>query len=198
MNFLPDVYVHCTECNGKRYNRETLEVKYKGQSISDVLEMTVNRAVDFFANVPSIYNKIKTLQDVGLGYIKLGQQSTTLSGGEAQRIKLASQLRKKATGKTLYILDEPTTGLHYDDVNKLLSVLQRLVDKKNTVVIIEHNLDVIKCADYIIDLGPEGGEEGGYIVACGAPFEVAKRPSSYTGKFIKQKLTKKVSNKRKN
>jgi len=198
MHFLPDVYVPCEVCAGKRFNTQTLEIAFKGKNIDDVLNMNVDQAYELFENFPQIRNILQTLKDVGLGYITLGQPATTLSGGEAQRIKLASQLRKKATGKTLYILDEPTTGLHYDDVNKLLSVLQRLVDKKNTVVIIEHNLDVIKCADYIIDLGPEGGEEGGYIVACGAPFEVAKRPSSYTGKFIKQKLTKKVSNKRKN
>jgi excinuclease ABC subunit A len=188
MNFLPDVYVHCTECNGKRYNRETLEVKYKGQSISDVLEMTVNIAVEFFANVPSIYHKIKTLQDVGLGYIKLGQQSTTLSGGEAQRVKLATELSRRATGKTLYLLDEPTTGLHFADVDKLLDVLNRLVDRGNTVIIIEHNMDVIKMADYIIDLGKEGGKEGGNVVFAGTPEKLAEYGDSYTGKFLKPEL----------
>lgn len=188
MNFLPDVYVHCTECNGKRYNRETLEVKYKGQSISDVLEMTVNIAVEFFANVPSIYHKIKTLQDVGLGYIKLGQQSTTLSGGEAQRVKLAAELSRRDTGKTLYILDEPTTGLHFEDVRVLLDVLNRLVDRGNTVIIIEHNMDVIKMADYIIDLGKEGGKEGGNVVFAGTPEKLAEYGDSYTGKFLKPEL----------
>jgi len=190
MHFLPDVYVACEECKGKRFNKETLEVKFKGYSIADVLEMSVDRAYEVFSNFPQIRNILKTLKDVGLGYIKLGQPATTLSGGEAQRIKLASQLRKKATGKTLYILDEPTTGLHFDDTKKLLAVLQRLVDKKNTVIVIEHNLDVIKCADYIIDLGPEGGEEGGYLVACGAPEEIINVESSYTGKFLREKLEK--------
>ena len=188
MNFLPDVYVHCTECNGKRYNRETLEVKYKGQSISDVLEMTVNMAVEFFANVPSIHHKIKTLQDVGLGYIKLGQQSTTLSGGEAQRVKLSTELSRRDTGKTLYILDEPTTGLHFEDVRVLLSVLNKLVDRGNTVIIIEHNMDVIKMADYIIDLGKEGGKEGGNVVFSGTPERLAEYGDSYTGKFLKPEL----------
>jgi len=188
MHFLPDVYVACEECKGKRFNKETLEVKFKGYSIADVLEMSVDKAYEVFSNFPQIRNILKTLKDVGLGYIKLGQPATTLSGGEAQRIKLASQLRKKATGKTLYILDEPTTGLHFDDTKKLLAVLQRLVDKKNTVIVIEHNLDVIKCADYIIDLGPEGGEEGGYLVACGAPEEIINVEGSYTGKFLEEKL----------
>jgi excinuclease ABC subunit A len=188
MNFLPDVYVHCTECNGRRYNRETLEVKYKGQSISDVLEMTVNVAVDFFANVPSIYHKIKTLQDVGLGYIRLGQQSTTLSGGEAQRIKLATELARRDTGKTLYILDEPTTGLHFEDVRVLLEVLDKLVDRGNTVIVIEHNMDVIKMADYIIDLGKEGGKEGGDIIFSGTPEKLAKCRESYTGLFLEPEL----------
>ncbi|MCD6399737.1 excinuclease ABC subunit UvrA, partial [candidate division WOR-3 bacterium] len=188
MHFLPDVYVACEECKGKRFNKETLEVKFKGYSIADVLEMSVEKAYEVFSNFPQIRNILKTLKDVGLSYIKLGQPATTLSGGEAQRIKLASQLRKKATGKTLYILDEPTTGLHFDDTKKLLNVLQRLVDKKNTVIVIEHNLDVIKCADYIIDLGPEGGEEGGYLVACGAPEEIINVEGSYTGKFLKEKL----------
>jgi excinuclease ABC subunit A len=188
MNFLPDVYVHCTECNGKRYNRETLEVKYKGQSISDVLEMTINAAVDFFANVPSIYHKIKTLQDVGLGYIKLGQQSTTLSGGEAQRVKLATELARRDTGKTLYILDEPTTGLHFEDVNVLLDVLNRLVDRGNTIIVIEHNLDVVKMADYVVDLGKEGGKSGGNILFEGSPEKLAECSESYTGKYLKEEL----------
>ena len=188
MNFLPDVYVHCTECNGRRYNRETLEVKYKGQSISDVLDMTVNAAVDFFTNVPSIYHKIKTLQDVGLGYIKLGQQSTTLSGGEAQRIKLATELARRDTGKTLYILDEPTTGLHFEDVRVLLEVLDKLVDRGNTVIVIEHNIDVIKMADYIIDLGKEGGKEGGDIIFSGTPEKLTKCRESYTGLFLEPEL----------
>jgi excinuclease ABC subunit A len=188
MNFLPDVYVHCTECNGKRYNRETLEVKYKGQSISDVLEMTVNTAVEFFENVPSIYHKIKTLKDVGLGYIKLGQQSTTLSGGEAQRVKLATELARRDTGKTMYILDEPTTGLHFEDVRVLLDVLNKLVDRGNTVIVIEHNMDVIKMADYIIDLGKEGGKEGGNIIFSGLPEEIVGCSESYTGIFLKSQL----------
>jgi excinuclease ABC subunit A len=188
MNFLPDVYVHCTECNGKRYNRETLEVKFKGQSISDVLEMTVDIAVDFFANVPSIYHKIKTLQDVGLGYIKLGQQSTTLSGGESQRVKLATELARRDTGKTLYILDEPTTGLHFEDVRVLLGVLDKLVERGNTVIVIEHNMDVIKMADYVIDLGREGGKEGGDLVFSGTPEALANCPESYTGIFLKSEL----------
>jgi excinuclease ABC subunit A len=188
MNFLPDVYVHCTECNGKRYNRETLEVKYKGMSISDVLDMTINIAVDFFQNVPSIYQKIKTLQDVGLGYIKLGQQSTTLSGGEAQRVKLATELARKDTGKTLYILDEPTTGLHFEDVRVLLEVLNKLVDRGNTVIVIEHNLDVVKMADYVIDLGKEGGRSGGNILFSGSPEELISCTESYTGKYLKEEL----------
>jgi len=188
MNFLPDVYVHCTECNGKRYNRETLEVKYKGMSISDVLDMTINIAVEFFQNVPSIYHKIKTLQDVGLGYIKLGQQSTTLSGGEAQRVKLAAELARKDTGKTLYILDEPTTGLHFEDVRVLLDVLNKLVDRGNTVIVIEHNLDVVKMADYVIDLGKEGGRSGGNILFSGSPEELAECSESYTGKYLKEEL----------
>jgi excinuclease ABC subunit A len=188
MNFLPDVYVHCTECNGKRYNRETLEVKYKGKSISDVLDMTINIAVEFFQNVPSIYHKIRTLQDVGLGYIKLGQQSTTLSGGEAQRVKLATELARKDTGKTLYILDEPTTGLHFEDVRVLLDVLNKLVDRGNTVIVIEHNLDVVKMADYVIDLGKEGGRSGGNILFSGSPEELAECSESYTGKYLKEEL----------
>jgi excinuclease ABC subunit A len=188
MNFLPDVYVHCTECNGKRYNRETLEVRYKGQSISDVLEMTVNMAVDFFANIPSIHHKIKTLQDVGLGYIRLGQQSTTLSGGEAQRIKLATELARRDTGKTLYILDEPTTGLHFEDVRVLLEVLNKLVDRGNTVIVIEHNMDVIKMADYIIDLGKEGGKAGGDVIFSGTPEKLVNCRESYTGIFLEPEL----------
>lgn len=188
MNFLPDVYVHCNECNGRRYNRETLEVKYKGQSISDVLEMTVNIAVEFFKNVPSIYHKIKTLQDVGLGYIRLGQQSTTLSGGEAQRVKLATELARRDTGKTLYILDEPTTGLHFEDVRVLLEVLSKLVERGNTVIVIEHNLDVVKMADYIIDLGKEGGKEGGNIIFSGTPENLVSCKESYTGIFLEPEL----------
>jgi excinuclease ABC subunit A len=188
MNFLPDVYVHCNECNGKRYNRETLEVKYKGQSISDVLEMTVNIAVEYFSNVPSIYHKIKTLQDVGLGYIRLGQQSTTLSGGEAQRVKLATELARRDTGKTVYILDEPTTGLHFEDVRVLLDVLNKLVERGNTVIVIEHNLDVVKMADHVIDLGREGGKAGGNILFSGSPEELAECGESYTGNYLKAEL----------
>ena len=184
MHFLPDVFVPCEVCKGKRYNYETLEVKYKGKNIADVLDMTVDEAVDYFQNIPRIYNKIKTLQDVGLGYIRLGQPATTLSGGEAQRVKLATELSKRSTGRTLYILDEPTTGLHSYDVDKLIGILNRLTDAGNTVIVIEHNLDVIKVADYIVDLGPEGGDGGGTIVAYGAPEEVAKVESSYTGQFL--------------
>lgn len=190
MNFLPDIYVPCEVCNGKRYNRETLEVKYKDKTISDVLDMTVEEALEFFANLPKIKNKIQTLKDVGLGYIKLGQPSTTLSGGETQRVKLATELSKRPTGKTLYILDEPTTGLHIDDVNRLISILQRLVDTGNTIIVIEHNLDLIKTADHIIDLGPEGGENGGEVIAIGTPEQVAKNEKSYTGKFLKKILEK--------
>lgn len=190
MNFLPDVYVHCEACNGKRYNKETLEVRYKGKSIGDVLNMTINQAVEFFENVSFLQQKLKVLQEVGLGYIKLGQQCTTLSGGESQRIKLAAELSKKDTGKTLYILDEPTTGLHFEDINILLEVLQKLVNKGNTVIVIEHNLDVIKVADYLIDMGPGGGKEGGRIVAMGTPEEVAEVPESETGKFLKEELGK--------
>ena len=191
MHFLPDVYVPCEVCGGKRYNRETLDVKYKGKSIFDVLDMTVEDAVKFFENVPSVRNKIQTLYDVGLGYVKLGQPSTTLSGGEAQRIKLATELSKKSTGKTIYILDEPTTGLHFADVHKLVEILQRLADGGNTVVVIEHNLDVIKTADYIIDMGPEGGDGGGTVVTTGTPEEVAKCEASYTGQYVKKMLEKK-------
>ena len=188
MNFLPDVMVPCEVCHGKRYNRETLEVRFKGKSIADVLDMTINQAVEFFENVPHILHKIKTIQDVGLGYIKLGQPSTTLSGGESQRVKLATELSKKDTGKTLYILDEPTTGLHFDDIKNLMAVLQRLVDKGNTVVIIEHNLDVIKLADYIIDMGPEGGRNGGTLLSKGTPEEVALSDKGYTPHFLKEEL----------
>ena len=188
MQFLSDVYVPCEVCKGKRYNRETLEVKYKGKNIDDILNMTVEEALEFFENIPRIKNKIQTLYDVGLGYIRLGQPSTQLSGGEAQRIKLAYELSKRSTGKTLYILDEPTTGLHVDDVNRLVHIVQRLVDGGNTVVVIEHNLDMIKCADYIIDLGPEGGDKGGTIVAKGKPEEIVKVEDSYTGKYLKKLL----------
>ncbi len=190
MNFLSDVYVPCEVCKGKRYNKETLEVKYKGKSISDVLDMTVEEALQFFENIPRIKQKIQTLYDVGLGYIKLGQPSTTLSGGEAQRIKLATELSKRATGKTLYILDEPTTGLHIDDVHRLVDILQRLVDTGNTVIVIEHNLDLIKTADYIIDLGPEGGDKGGEIIAVGTPEKICQNERSYTGQFLKPYLEK--------
>jgi excinuclease ABC subunit A len=188
MNFLPDIQVPCEECHGKRYNRETLEVRFKGKSIADVLDMTINQACEFFENVPDILRKIKTIQDVGLGYIKLGQPSTTLSGGESQRVKLATELSKKDTGKTLYILDEPTTGLHFEDIRILMGVLQTLVDKGNTVIIIEHNLDVIKLADWIIDMGPEGGRGGGTILTAGTPETVAKSKKGYTPKYIKEAL----------
>jgi len=186
MNFLPDVYVPCEICKGKRYNREALEIHYKGKNIADVLDMTVEEALDFFANVPGIYNKMKTLNDVGLGYMRLGQPATTLSGGEAQRVKLATELSRRATGRTMYILDEPTTGLHFADVDRLLSVLQRLVDAGNSIVVIEHNLEVIKCADWIIDLGPEGGDAGGYLIAQGTPEDVAENEQSFTGHFLKR------------
>ncbi len=188
MHFLPDVYVPCEVCGGKRYNRETLEVKYKGKSIYDVLDMTVEEALHFFENVPSIQRKIQTLYDVGLSYVKLGQPSTTLSGGEAQRIKLATELSRRSTGRTIYVLDEPTTGLHFDDVNKLVTILRKLSEGGNTVVVIEHNLDVIKTADYIIDMGPDGGDRGGTVVACGTPEEVAQHPTSYTGQYVKRYL----------
>ena len=189
MHFLPDVYVPCEVCQGKRYNRETLDVKYKEKSIFDVLDMTIEEALSFFEHVPSIKRKIETLYDVGLSYIKLGQPSTTLSGGEAQRIKLATELSRRSTGKTIYILDEPTTGLHFADVHKLTEILQRLAEGGNTVVVIEHNLDVIKTADYIIDMGPEGGDRGGTVIASGTPEEVAKQPVSYTGQYLKKYLS---------
>ena len=185
MHFLPDVYVTCDVCKGKRYNREALEIKYKGSTISDILDMTVEQSAKFFENIPAVARKLNTLVEVGLGYIRLGQPATTFSGGEAQRIKLASELSRRATGKTLYILDEPTTGLHTDDVKRLLMILQRLVEGGNSMIIIEHNLDVIKTADYIIDMGPEGGLGGGMIVASGTPEEVAKIKASYTGQYLK-------------
>jgi excinuclease ABC subunit A len=188
MHFLPDVYVPCEQCHGKRYNRETLDVRFKSKTISDVLEMPVEEAVEFFAHIPKIRRRLETLNDVGLGYMRLGQPATTLSGGEAQRVKLASELCKVATGRTLYILDEPTTGLHFADIQRLLEVLQRLVDAGNSVVVIEHNLDVIKVADRIIDLGPEGGDEGGRLIAAGTPEQVAQKPESYTGLFLSQLL----------
>ena len=188
MHFLPDVYVPCEVCDGKRYNRETLEVTYKGKNIADVLEMTVEEATHFFENIPKIKRKLQTLVDVGLGYITLGQQATTLSGGEAQRVKLASELHKRSMGRSIYILDEPTTGLHVDDISRLLKVLNRIVENGDTVVIIEHNLDVIKTADHIIDLGPEGGEGGGTIIATGTPEEIAQNKGSYTGQYLKPVL----------
>jgi len=184
MQFLSDVYVECEVCHGQRYNKEALEIYYKDKNISDVLNMTVEEAINFFKNIPAIYQKLATLNEVGLSYIKLGQSATTLSGGEAQRVKLATELSRRATGKTLYILDEPTTGLHFDDIKRLLEVLGQLADKGNTVLIIEHNLDVIKSVDWIIDLGPEGGEAGGEIVAAGTPRQVAKIKKSYTGQYL--------------
>ena len=189
MHFLPDVFVACEVCKGKRFNRETLEDKYKGKNIYDVLAMTVEDGVGFFENIPAVKRKLETLSEVGLEYITLGQAATTLSGGEAQRVKLATELSKRGTGRTLYILDEPTTGLHFEDIARLLSVLHSLVDRGNTMVIIEHNLDVIKTADWLIDLGPEGGEEGGLIVAEGTPEEIAKNPASHTGRFLREMLT---------
>jgi excinuclease ABC subunit A len=186
MHFLADVYVPCDVCKGKRYNRETLDIKYKGKNISDVLDMRVSEAIEFFQNVPKIYNKLKVMMDVGLSYIKLGQSAPTLSGGEAGRVKLAKELQKKATGKSLFILDEPTTGLHTDDIKKLLIILNRIVDNGDTVIVIEHNLDVIKVADHIIDLGPDGGKYGGKVIVCGTPEEVAKCKDSYTGEFLKK------------
>jgi excinuclease ABC subunit A len=188
MHFLPDVYVPCEQCHGKRYNRETLEVRFKGKNIADVLEMPVEEALEFFAHIPKIRRRVEALNDVGLGYMRLGQPATTLSGGEAQRVKLASELSKVATGRTLYILDEPTTGLHFADIQRLLEVLARLVDAGNTVVVIEHNLDVIKVADRIIDLGPEGGDEGGRLIAAGTPEQVAADPASHTGQFLTRVL----------
>ena len=188
MNFLPDVYVACETCHGARYNRETLEIRYRGKTVSDVLEMPISEAVEFFSAIPRISRYLQTLVDVGLGYVKLGQSATTLSGGEAQRVKLASELHKRSNGKSVYILDEPTTGLHLEDIRKLLLVLQGLVDKGNTVIVIEHNLDVIKSADWIIDIGPEGGEGGGTIVATGSPEEVAQNEGSWTGKYLKPLL----------
>ena len=188
MNFLPDVYVPCEVCHGTRYNSETLEVQYKGKNIAEVLNMTVTEALDFFSAIPKIRRKLQTIQDVGLGYVHLGQPATTLSGGEAQRMKLASELHRQSNGKSFYILDEPTTGLHMDDIKRLLNVLQRLVDAGNTVLVIEHDLDVVKSADWLIDLGPEGGEAGGYVVATGTPEEVAEVEGSYTGKYLKPML----------
>jgi len=188
MNFLPDVYVPCDTCNGKRYNRETLEVRFKGKSISDVLEMTINQGVEFFESIPSIATKLRTLKEVGLGYITLGQSSTTLSGGESQRVKLASELAKRDTGKTIYILDEPTTGLHFEDIRVLLGVLNKLVERGNTVIVIEHNMDVIKVADHIIDLGPGGGKNGGSILCAGTPEEIAGKKKSFTAHFLKKEL----------
>ena len=194
MHFLPDIYVKCDACNGQRYNRETLDIRYKGKNVFEVLDMTVEDALDFFSAIPSINNKLKTLMEVGLGYIKLGQPATTLSGGEAQRVKLAKELSKSTSGHTLYVLDEPTTGLHFHDVQLLLRVLEKLRNNGNTVVVIEHNMEVIKCSDWIIDLGPEGGYEGGEIVAQGSPEEVSKSKSSYTGKHLCKVLkTKKIS-----
>jgi excinuclease ABC subunit A len=188
MHFLPDVYVRCEECNGKRYNKETLEVKYKDNSIADVLGMTIDESAAFFEKVPLIYEKLHALQEVGLGYMKVGQSATTLSGGEAQRVKLAKELARKSTGRTLYILDEPTTGLHTDDINKLLKVLHTLVEGGNTVVVIEHNLDVIKTSDYVIDVGPQGGDKGGEIVAIGTPEDIVVSKKSVTGKYLKTHL----------
>jgi excinuclease ABC subunit A len=188
MHFLPDVYVPCEECEGKRYNDETLEVQYKGKNIHDVLEMTVEEGAEFFAPIPKVRHRLQTLFDVGLGYIKLGQSATTLSGGEAQRVKLASELQRKATGKTVFILDEPTTGLHSYDVGKLLVVLQKIVDNGDTVIVIEHNLDIIKNADTVIDLGPEGGDEGGYLLQVGTPEEMMGNENSYTGQYLKHVL----------
>lgn len=189
MHFLPDICVPCDVCKGARYNRETLAVNYKGKSIADVLDMTVDEANVFFADLPRIKRKIQTLADVGLGYIKLGQPSTMLSGGEAQRVKIATELARKSTGKTVYILDEPTTGLHTDDVSRLVGILQRLTEGGNTVIVIEHNLDIIKSADYIIDLGPEGGDKGGTVLVCGTPEQVADCPRSYTGMYLKKLLS---------
>ncbi|HXH93330.1 MAG TPA: ATP-binding cassette domain-containing protein, partial [Thermoanaerobaculia bacterium] len=190
MHFLPDIYVTCDVCGGKRYNRETLQVTYKGSSIAEILDMTVEQGLETFKNIPKIANILRTVDEVGLSYIKLGQSSTTLSGGEAQRVKLAKELAKRATGRTLYILDEPTTGLHFDDVSKLLHLMHGLVDRGNTVVVIEHNLDVIKTADHVIDLGPEGGDGGGYIIATGTPEQIAKTKGTPTGEYLKKMLAK--------
>ena len=192
MHFLPDVYVTCEECNGKRYNRETLDVQFKGKSIAEVLDMTVDEAVEFFSAFPVVRDKLTTLQRVGLGYVKVGQQATTLSGGEAQRVKLAKELSKRATGRTLYLLDEPTTGLHFHDVAKLLEVLHELVETGNSVIVIEHNLEVIKTADWVIDLGPEGGDGGGEIVAIGPPESIVEEPRSYTGQFLNEVLKRRL------
>jgi excinuclease ABC subunit A len=192
MNFLPDVYVNCSECNGKRYNRETLEIRYKGKSISDILNLTIEDAVEFFSGIPSILQKIKTMNDVGLGYITLGQSSTTLSGGEAQRIKLAAELSKRDTGNTFYILDEPSTGLHFEDIRIFLEVINKLVDSGNSVLIIEHNMDIIKVADYIIDMGPEGGDEGGLVICEGTPEQVILHKTSYTAQYLKLELNQKA------
>ena len=189
MHFLPDVYVPCEVCKGKRYNRETLEVKFKGKSIADVLDMTISEAVEFFGQIPNIARKFQTLHDVGLDYIRLGQPATTLSGGEAQRVKLAAELAKRATGRTIYILDEPTTGLHFADVEKLIGVLSRLVSTGNTVLVIEHNLDVIKTADWLIDMGPEGGDGGGLVVAAGTPEQIARVKASHTGRYLQKCLS---------
>ena len=197
MHFLADIYVNCDICGGKRFNKETLEVKYKGASIYDVLEMTIEKAIHFFRNVEAIYRKLETLMDVGLGYIKLGQAATTLSGGEAQRVKLSTELSRRSTGSSLYILDEPTTGLHFEDIARLLRVLHSLVDRGNTVIVIEHNLDVIKTADHVIDLGPEGGKRGGDLLCSASPEELAKNPQSYTGHFLKGILQKKGKEKKK-
>ena len=193
MHFLPDIYVTCEVCNGKRYNRETLDIKYKGKNIAETLDMSVEQALDSYENIPVIKRKLKTLFDVGLGYIKLGQSATTLSGGEAQRVKLAKELSRVGTGRTLYILDEPTTGLHFADIQKLLDVLNKLADAGNTIIVIEHNLDVIKTADYIIDLGPEGGDMGGEIIACGKPEEIIRNNNSYTGQALKSALGRKYN-----
>jgi len=190
MHFLPDVFIECEACRGKRFNRETLEIYYKGKNIDDILNMTVREALDFFYHIPRVREKLQTLDDVGLSYITLGQRATTLSGGEAQRVKLSRELSKRSTARTLYILDEPTTGLHFDDIKKLLNVLNRLVDMGSTVIVIEHNMDVLKCADWIIDLGPEGGEAGGLVVAKGRPEDIVRCPHSYTGKFLKRVLSK--------
>ena len=190
MHFLPDVYVPCEQCHGKRYNRETLEVRFKGKNIAEVLEMRISEALEFFEHIPKIRRRVQTLNDVGLGYMRLGQPATTLSGGEAQRVKLAAELAKVATGRTIYILDEPTTGLHFADIQRLLEVLDRLVDAGNSIVVIEHNLDVIKVSDHLIDLGPEGGDDGGMLIATGTPEQIAAVPESYTGQFLKPLLPK--------